>query len=201
LQHLAFCPRQCALIHVERVWDENVLTAEGRVLHERVDSGEVTTESDVRVVRGVSIRSLRLGLAGRVDVLELRCGEDGRLVPFPVEYKRGRAKKGDWDEVQLCAQALCIEEMMGVPVPRGALFYASPRRRIEIVLNERLRCRVEELALALHALVESGETPPAEFSEKCRRCSLENHCMPSLSARSGGVWKWTLDIAKEPKGR
>src|SRR5690349_8252356 len=128
LQHFVFCPRQCALIHVERQWAENRLTAEGQLLHARVQSGETTTRGALRVLRGLPLVSRRLGLTGYADVVEIRRDKDGEQA-FPIEYKRGKSKPHDADRVQLCAQALCIEEMTGLPVPEGALFYGTPRRR------------------------------------------------------------------------
>ena len=137
LQHLVFCERQFALIHVEQVWTENVLTVEGRQLHEQVDGGEAEARGEVRIARSVPLRSLRLGLTGRSDVVELRRSADGveipgvsgRWRPYPIEYKRGKPKPHRADEVQLCAQGMCLEEMLGVEVPLGALFYGTTRRR------------------------------------------------------------------------
>ena len=132
LQHLLFCERQCALIHVEGLWADNVLTVEGTHMHRRSDEGADEKRDGVRIVRALPLRSLRLGLAGRADVVEFHRGEPGAAwAPFPVEYKRGRAKRERCDQVQLCAQALCLEEMLGVEIPAGALFYgqAPPRRR------------------------------------------------------------------------
>ena len=126
LQHWLFCPRQCALIHVERLWAEDQATAEGRLLHEQVDSGRGETRPGVRVARGIQIRSLALGVSGKADAVELR-GQPP--TPFPVEYKRGKPKAHRADEVQLCAQAICLEEAFGTPVPQGALFYGETRRR------------------------------------------------------------------------
>ncbi len=195
LQHLLFCERQCALIHVEQVWQENVLTVEGRLLHERVDSGEAETRGDRRVVRGVPLRSFRLGLAGRADALELHrvadgaqsgcalTGFSGRWQPFPVEYKRGEPKRIDSDRVQLCAQAICIEEMLAVEVSQGALFYNRLRRREEVAFDERLRGLTEDAAARFHRLVASGRTPVIARAPKCRSCSLLALCMPPSRRR------------------
>ncbi|HUP47807.1 MAG TPA: CRISPR-associated protein Cas4 [Thermoanaerobaculia bacterium] len=194
LQHLVFCERQCALIHVERVWRENVLTAEGRVLHERTDSGEMEGRGDLRVARGIPLRSLRLGLAGRADVVELHrvygpggtavSGLEGCWQPFPVEYKRGTSKWIDCDRVQLCAQALCLEEMLGVQIPSGALFYGQTRRREEVQLDERLRLATEEAAARFHEIVAGGLTPMAYRAPKCKSCSLLEICMPPRRRRA-----------------
>jgi CRISPR-associated exonuclease Cas4 len=180
LQHLLFCPRQCALIHVERQWVENRFTAEGRVAHEKVHDAGSETRGGRRMVSGLPLRSLRLGLSGQADVVEFE--SDG--TPFPVEHKRGRAKEEDWDRVQLCAQALCLEEMTGRAIAQGALFYGKSRRREEVVFDADLRQRTERTAQALHELVNSGKTPPPVQSDKCRNCSLAPVCLPgAFSAR------------------
>jgi len=171
LQHLAFCPRQCALIHLEQAWDENLYTVRGRLLHERVDTPGMERRRGVPTEFGLPLRSLALGLVGRADAVEFTAAG-----PCPVEYKLGRPKKHDADRVQLCAQALCIEEMTGQPVPVGALFYATTRRREEVPLDEALRVRVRELALALHALLDAGVTPLPEFGPRCRLCSMDSLC-------------------------
>lgn len=195
LQHLLFCERQCALIHLEQIWVENPLTAEGRQLHEKVDSGQGESRGDVQIARGVPLRSLRLGLSGKADVVELHLqsgsglgaeipGLTGRWRPFPVEYKRGEPKSHRADEVQLCAQALCLEEMLGTAVPAGALFYARTRRRLDVPLDAGLRQLTEETAVRLHHLISSGVTPAPVREPKCERCSLLDVCMPGAPARS-----------------
>ncbi len=155
LQHLAFCPRQWALIHLEQAWAENRLTAEGRLLHERADLPGHVRRHQVRTVRGLTLLSRRLRLTGRADVVEFR------PEPYPVEYKRGKRKPTDCDLVQLCAQALCLEEMLSVTVPHGAIFYGEPRRRLDVEFSPALRVRTEELATTMHRLYEAHETPPA----------------------------------------
>ncbi len=140
LQHYLFCPRQCALIHVEQLWAEDAATAEGQLLHAKADAARPETRPGVRVARGLAVRSLALGVTGRADVVEFRAaGADGRGQPFPVEYKRGRPKAHRADEVQLCAQAICLEEMFGLPVPEGALFYGETRRRHPVAFDGELR--------------------------------------------------------------
>jgi CRISPR-associated exonuclease Cas4 len=179
LQHLLFCERQCALIHVEQLWAENRLTVEGRQLHERADGGRPESRGGVRTARALPVRSLRLGLAGRADVVEFHADPGGGAArPFPVEYKRGRPKEHDADRVQLCAQALCLEEMLGSSVPAGALFYGATRRRLDVVFDAALRGVVESTAARLHALVASGVTPPAAREPKCDSCSLLDLCLP-----------------------
>lgn len=184
LQHLLFCERQCALIHIEQVWAENLFTAQGRVMHERVDQVGRESRRDVRLEFGVPLRSLRLGLSGKADMVEFHKQEDGSWLPYPVEYKRGRPKKEDWDRVQLCAQAICLEEMLEVVVSEGALFYGKNRRRQVVGFDRELRRQTEDTANRLHALIRSGRTPSARFEKKCESCSLKNTCMPK-SAGSG----------------
>ena len=195
LQHLVFCERQCALIHVERIWEENRLTAEGRTLHEKVDEDYRRYQRGIKQFAGLSVRSERLRLQGRIDMLEVIQATDGGQghvfagisavgALLPVEFKRGRPKRHDADRVQLCAQAMCLEEMTGAPVPVGALFYGQIRRRVEVVLEPELRRVTEAAANRLHALVASGTTPPAVHGAHCRSCSLVKACQPHRA--SGG---------------
>ncbi len=192
LQHLLFCERQCALIHVEGLWAENRLTVEGRHLHEKVHDGPDESRADVRIARGVPLRSLRLGLYGVADVVEFHtCDEDGTAHnpagPFPVEYKRGRPKHHDADRVQLCAQAMCLAEMLGVDVSRGALFYGRTRRREDVAFDRGLRSVTERAAVRVRELLASGHTPPARREKKCDRCSLLHMCLPGAAARRASV--------------
>jgi CRISPR-associated exonuclease Cas4 len=178
LQHYMFCPRQCALIHVEQIWVESGLTAEGRLQHERVDAGGTEKRRDVKRVFGLPIRCLRLGLVGKADVVEFHRQDDGTWRPYPVEHKRGRRKQEDWDRVQLCAQALCLEEMLGVAVPEGALFYGKEQRREVVAISDGLRRETEEVAAAVHRMLAEGRTPLAEYAPKCESCSLVQICLP-----------------------
>ncbi len=185
LQHLLFCERQCALIHVEQVWTENRLTVEGRNLHEGVHGQDAETRPGIRIVRGLRLRSLRLGLIGIADVVEFHglvasgiSDPKSQMQPFPVEYKRGKPKPDDCDKVQLCAQALCLEEMLERPAPRGALFYGTTRRRLDVEFDAALRDLTVRTAARLHELVRSGKTPPAVYSSKCVQCSLKDLCLP-----------------------
>lgn len=187
LQHLLFCERQCALIHIEQAWAENRLTAEGRVLHARVHEREDETRRDVRIARGLRLRSLALGLIGQADAVEFHRQPDGTWRPFPVEYKRGAAKPGDCDRVQLCAQALCLEEMLDQSIPAGALFYGATRRREEVVFSADLRALTARTAARLHDLIGAGITPPAVYDKRCEACSLIELCRPRLDGRSGSV--------------
>jgi CRISPR-associated exonuclease Cas4 len=183
LQHFMYCPRQCALIHVEQAWSENLFTAEGRIMHDKADTADRESRGNVRIEYGVPMRSLRLGLIGKADVVEFYKVDDGSRVPFPVEYKRGKPKIDDSDKVQLCAQALCLEEMLGVEIPNGALFYGRTRRREAVVFDEKLRLETEEVSCNVHELIATGITPKAEYSKKCRKCSLYDLCMPRIGGK------------------
>ena len=174
LQHLLFCERQCALIHIEGQWEENQLTQEGALLHTRSDTGGRDARAGTLTSRAVPLRSDRLGLRGVADVVETR--PDGAVVP--IEYKRGRPKKGPFDRVQLCAQALCLEEMLDVEVQVGLLFYGKTRRRLEVEMGEELRRLTRDTVDRLHELVAVGVTPTAHREPKCRSCSLISVCLP-----------------------
>lgn len=189
LQHLLFCERQAALIHIERVWREDGATAEGRVFHERADLPGGEVRCGVRTQRAVPLRSVRLRLHGRADVVEYHRDEANSSAPwrpFPVEYKRGRTKELLADRVQLCAQALCLEEMHGLSVARGALYYGASHRRLEVPLDEELRRATEVAARRLHELFGARLVPRAELGPKCRRCSLEPICLPAVTSGRGG---------------
>lgn len=192
LQHYLFCPRQCALIHVEQLWAEDVATAEGRLLHERVDAARGETRPGIRVARGLALRSLTLGVSGKADVVEFHGagrGQPGR--PLPVEYKRGKPKAHRADEVQLCAQAICLEEMFGTVVPEGALFYGVTRRRLVVPLDVELRALTARIAREVRDMVAAGSTPLPVRTPACRRCSLETICQPARLEKppsvAGGV--------------
>ena len=186
LQHLAFCERQWGLIHLEQLWEENRLTAEGKLLHEKVDEGPDETRDGVRTVRSLALRSFRLGLIGKSDVVEFP--KEPGAAPLPVEYKRGRPKLEHWDEIQLCAQALCLEEMMGVPVILGAIYYGQPRRRVDVAIGESLRAETETLVARMHELMRCGKTPPAVYEKKCRSCSLFELCQPkTMQGRKSAI--------------
>jgi CRISPR-associated exonuclease Cas4 len=182
LQHYLFCPRQCALIHVERMWFENLFTAEGRVMHERVDRGGERDRGKVRVVYGLGLVSRELGLVGQADVVEFLKpdGGEGEWIPWPVEYKRGRPKKDDSDRVQLCAQGMCLEEMYGVAVSEGSLFYGKTKRRQRVMFDEPLRILTAETAAKLHAMIRDRVTPGPVYDPKCDSCSFFDFCMPKI---------------------
>jgi len=206
LQHFAFCERQCALIHLEQVWEENRLTAEGKVLHERVDQATSESRKDVRIATSVRIRSLRIGITGVIDLLEFHrlenpVDENGETVgatlprafgfwrPCPGEYKRGKPNENRADEIQLCAQALALEEMLRVAILSGALFYGQTRRRFDVRFDGELRGLTEGMATGVHALVDGGTTPSAVYSPKCKSCSLLEICRPRLRERRSAK-KW-----------
>jgi len=187
LQHYVFCPRQCALIHVEQTWEESGRTAEGRILHERVHEEGNEMRSGVRIERGVSLRSLRLGLIGKADVVEFHRREDGTWRPFPVEYKRGKPKPDHCDKIQLCAQALCLEEMIQVEIPGGALFYGQTRRRLDVVFDNNLRRETEEASGQVRELLNSGKTPKPVYAKRCDNCSLIADCLPKAIQKRRSV--------------
>ncbi len=187
LQHFAYCPRQFALIHIEQSWEDNLFTAEGHVLHERVDHGESESRGNLYVARSIQLISPRLRLRGIADMIEFHRIEregivlrdrKGRWQPYPIEYKRGRSKTSNWDRVQLCAQALCLEEMLGVPVTEGAIYYAQSRRRKIVAIDVELRRNTEELIMQMHQLWAQQQTPTPEPGPKCDHCSLLHICMP-----------------------
>ena len=180
LQHYAFCPRQCALIHLEQVWEDNEHTAEGTLMHENAHGEKSRMRNGVKIASDLELRSTRLGLRGRADVVEFhRAGT--MWTPYPVEYKKGHPHKGiDADAVQLCAQALCLEEMLDVQIQEGALFYGEARRRRVVQFDEHLRPRTEALVSAVRAMLESGRTPPPKALPGCNSCSLKDWCLPEL---------------------
>ncbi len=193
IQHFLFCRRQWALIHVERQWQENLLTVEGRLLHKRVDDPFFTEiRSGVIIARSVPVASYRLGLAGVCDVVEFTespqgvelPGRQGRYLPAPVEYKRGKPKKEPCDEAQLCSQAICLEEMLAVTIPRGYLYYGETRHREEILLSSDLRALVEKMSDEMHAYYQRGYTPRVKTSKACRSCSLADICLPGLQEKT-----------------
>jgi CRISPR-associated exonuclease Cas4 len=197
LQHFIYCPRQCALIHVEQQWAENRFTAEGRLLHDRTDKPATEKRAGVRTATAMPIRSLRLGVAGVADVVEFHA-EGGRLRPFPVEYKRGRPKAHRADEVQLCAQAMALEEMFATEVPQGALYYRAQRRRMPVSFDAELRKLTQRVADQTRALIRSGRTPPPIYEpHRCNPCSLFDLCKPRRLSRSSSAARWLeREIAK-----
>lgn len=187
IQHIAFCPRQWALIHIEQQWVENVKTIEGQHLHERVDDPFLKDSgSELVVWRSVNLISYQLGLTGRADVVEFKQtksgivlpGKKGTWIPYPVEYKRGKPKSDERDEVQLCAQAMCMEEMFGTEITEGALFYGEIRRRTVVPFSAELRKQVIGYANEMHLLFRLGITPVPVYKSHCKSCSLVEICLP-----------------------
>lgn len=201
IQHFLFCRRQWALIHVERQWQENVLTAEGRIMHRRADNASITEARPGKVVsRALPVASYSLGLSGICDVVEfipsppasLEGGSqkgiklpkrDGFWQPVPVEYKHGKEKKDQSDAAQLCAQAICLEEMLATEIHTGYIFYGKTKRRVEVDLNEALRDLVKSIAKEMHAYFARGYTPRVKKTKACRSCSLADICLPTLEER------------------
>ncbi len=186
LQHYAYCPRQFALIHIEQVWAENFFTAHGNLLHERVDSCEPEQRGNVRYERSVAVKSQQLQLIGKLDLLEIEGKPATRY--FPVEYKRGKPKKEDWDKIQLCAQALCLEEMREINIEEGALWYWQVRKREPVLFDETLRGTTLAAIDGAHKLLASGATPlPTDDKKRCRACSLVDLCEPDTFRRDRSV--------------
>jgi CRISPR-associated exonuclease Cas4 len=189
LQHYLYCPRQFALIELEDVWIENRFTAEGQVLHQRVDQADKQKRGVVRTIWGMRLSHGVLGIEGVADVVEYHRQSDGTEQPYPIEYKRGKPKAHRADEVQLCAQALCLEDMEGVAVPEGALFYGEVRRRHHVDFDEALRDLTLQTIRACRDIVQSKITPKAVYQAgKCRHCSLIEQCHPQDFARSASAW-------------
>jgi len=218
IQHLLFCERRAALLQIEGLWADNVFTAEGTILHRKTDADlPVESRGDMRIARGLMLRSLVLGLSGKADVLEFHrvpekkrfsasglanaiplAGTSGLWRPFPVEYKRGRLRHEAGYEAQLCAQAMCLEEMLGVEVPQGAIFYGKNRRRKQIVFDDALRRLTMDAANRLHVIARSGVTPRIRYTKKCRSCSMVDLCMPKVTAADGIVGRYVAKALAEP---
>ena len=189
LQHFRFCRRQWALIHIEQQWAENLRTVEGELMHERAhDEGLRESRGDTIITRSLRVYSLTLGLSGQCDVVEFRrsaqgvplAGHDGLWLPYPVEYKRGKPKDDGCDELQLCAQAMCLEEMLCCDIPKGALYYGETHRRSEVELTPELRDRVRSMLKEMHELYGRGYTPLVKPTKGCNACSLKELCLPKL---------------------
>ncbi|MBR2440967.1 MAG: CRISPR-associated protein Cas4 [Lentisphaeria bacterium] len=205
LQHYLFCPRQCALIHLEQLWSENYLTASGKLNHERIDSGIKESRKNVRKVSAVRLFSRTLGITGIADVVEFYLqseqsdsfentvilnGVQGRWKPFPVEYKHGTVKSTAIDEVQLCAQAICLEEMMNVKIESGALFYHKTKSRVIVEFNPALRDLTAEITEKIHTLFRSGITPEPVVSDSCKACSMRDLCQPEITSNGKNASQW-----------
>ena len=205
LQHFAFCRRQWALIHVENQWQENLRTVEGQLLHQRAHNEALRERrGDTLILRGLSVVSHSLGLSGKCDVVEFHLapegvplrGEDGLWLPYPVEYKRGRPKDHQADELQLCAQAMCLEEMLCCTIAEGALFYGEPRRRTIVFFSPELRQNVRDFSAEMHHYYRRGDTPKAKPGKSCHACSLKELCLPQL-IRRGNVSAYLKQAMEE----
>lgn len=191
IQHFAFCHRQWALIHIENQWAENERTVDGIIMHEKAHSGDVESRGDAVIMRALRVFSATLGVSGECDVVEFHRnadgislnGHDGLWQPYPVEYKRGKPKEHNADEMQLCAQAMCLEEMLCCTIPCGALFYGEPRRRTEVEFTPELRRAVEDSLNEMHDYYKRGYTPKAKPRKGCSTCSLKEICLPKMVQR------------------
>ena len=196
VQHYAYCPRQCALIHLDMVWTENSATAEGRLLHEKADSGKVESRGKLKTVTGLLLCSHRLGVSGRADVVEFH--KEGRIwQPFPVEFKRGRSKPSDEDRIQLCLQALCLEEMLDIIIPEGALFYGTSRRREAVAFTEPLRAQTVQTTALTRELLSQNRLPPPVNDARCKGCSLIDSCDPTRKSSDGKASRY-LEALRGP---
>jgi len=193
IQHFRFCPRQWALIHIDQQWEDNHLTIEGEILHKHVDEPSYRQKhGEYITLRSVNIASHELGLYGITDIVELHPSDDetnsichpkypGYWRPYPIEYKRGRPKRNEIDEVQLAAQAICLEEQYGISIDKGAIYYGEVHHREEIAITEYLRDIVASCASAMHAIYKEGKLPPINYGKHCMKCSLKDICMPESS--------------------
>lgn len=199
IQHFAYCPRQWALIHVESQWLENASTAQGRIVHHRVDDPYFTeTRGSVKTERAIPLISWQLGLYGVADLLEIHKRENRHKVTYSlVEYKRGKPKPDDRDEVQLCAQAICLEEMRSTAIKSGDIYYDMIKNRHRVEFSKHLRVRVRELARAMHACYEEGLTPAAVKSRKCLNCSMANICLPKLGKMGPKAGSYIAGLVRE----
>ncbi len=189
IEHYSYCPRQCALIHVEQTYDENLYTMRGKHAHERVHTVGGEVRRGVTVRRGLSLWSRRLHLTGKADAVEFHGG-----VPYPVEYKVGARKAGGHEELQLCAQALCLEEMFGMAVPEGAIYYHASRQRQAIPLDAALRERTEEVIMAIRQMLDASRLPAAPNDARCRHCSLFESCLPGVVSGTAAERRYHAEL-------
>ncbi|HAH32036.1 MAG TPA: CRISPR-associated protein Cas4 [Elusimicrobia bacterium] len=189
-----FCPRRCGLIHVDGVFVNNAYTLEGSFLHDKVDTPGVENRAGVRIVRALPLYSREMGLNGKADIVEFYKQPDGTEVPLPVDYKRGPRRKWANDDAQLCAQALCLEEMIGVPVPKGAIFHAASKKRREVLFDAVLRGATLETINKIRAMLETGKVPPPLPGPRCEGCSLKNICMPEIVSAPGKVVNYNINV-------
>ena len=180
LEHWSYCPRQCGLIHVDQTYEENLYTMRGNAVHAIVDTVETEVKQGIRIERALPLWSKKLGLVGKADVVEFH-----NEVPYPVEYKHGPRRQQEHDDLQLCAQALCLEEMTGQPVPCGAIYHHKSRRRREVVFDEALRENVVKVIEAIRIMLNSKTLPPPVHDKRCDKCSLKESCMPEVLGQKG----------------
>lgn len=192
LEHYAYCPRQCALIHLEQVWDENIFTIRGRAVHEQVDYESSQLLDGIRYERALPLWSNRLGLVGQADMVEFH-----GPTPYPVEYKSGRRRQSRPETIQLCAQAICLEEMTGVPVPAGALFWHGSRKRVEIELNEAMRRDVKTITAFVRAMLTNTLLPQPVNDRRCQDCSLRSSCLPDIVADKSRNRRFSRELYTE----
>jgi len=198
LQHILFCKRQCALIHIEQAWEENYFTVSGDLFHQKADTG--VKEKRVGVIQefGLPIRSLKYGLIGKADVVEIHRNKKKEIAQVvPIEYKSGKPKDDAWDEVQVCAQALCLEEMLNISIANGFLFYGKDRRRHKVDFTKALRSFTIATAERLHALLTTGITPEAQYTKRCKSCSLEQICLPRSAGRKKSIKRYIAQFINE----
>ena len=194
LNHYAYCPRRCALIHVEQTFDENIYTMRGRNLHERTDTPEESgQEGEARVERALPLWSTRLGLIGNADVVEFH-----EETAYRVDYKSGHRRQWDNDDLQLCAQAICLEEMTDKPVPCGAIYHHGSRRRREVVFDKSLRHCVEEAVVAIRKMLTERVLPPPVNDKRCEHCSLNESCLPSVIGEQDRAKRLVKDLFVAP---
>ncbi len=193
LQHYLFCPRQCAIIHIEQAWTENMLTAMGRLMHDKAHETKYEKRANNIITRGLRLFSKKMGVSGQTDVVEFHKAENSSMgctllrfsgiwQPYPVEYKRGKPKTDHSDEVQLCAQAICLEEMLDIGILEGSIFYGKSRRRQVVAFTDDLRDLTQQTALNIHALFKSEKTPVSNYSKRCNSCSLIEQCLPKRTS-------------------
>lgn len=187
LQHFAFCPRQCALIHKDQLWVDSFLTMKGDLFHKRVDTYPSEKRKDVKTEFSISIKSTRLGISGKTDVVEVYYSDHNVIRVVPVEYKSGKTKKSNIDEIQLCAQAICLEEMMNIDIPIGYFYYGKEKRRSEVNLSSQLRIETEQIAEQIHQMLASESLPPPTKGSHCKSCSLRDSCQPDIFGRKKTV--------------
>jgi CRISPR-associated exonuclease Cas4 len=212
LQHLTFCERRWALVQVEGLWEENSFTAEGRLLHERAHSSEIESRPGVLIRRTLPLRSFRLGISGQADIVEFEpapddrtgvriAGRSGNWRPFPIEYKRHKDRAGSQAyQVQLCAQAMCLEEMMGIEIAHGAVYDGTTRRRSPVEFTTELRETVQRGAARMHELYKLRSTPPPVYEKKCEKCSMREICQPKALTKWSSVSRYLASALEKSEG-